>query len=155
MDESCRLPSGSPAPDEFSRILNDIKVIALIGASPKPERPSHSVMAYLQEAGFHVIPVNPGQREVRGEKCYPSLADIPGPVDTADIFLNPVRVPPIVDQAIAKGVKTIWMQLGVVHEEAAQKARRAGLTVVMNRCLRIDHAAWKIRGADRFRGKVA
>jgi predicted CoA-binding protein len=112
-------------------------------------------MAYLQEAGFRVIPVNPSQTEVRGEKCYPSLADIPAPVDTADIFLNPDRVPPVVDQAIAKGVRTVWMQLGVVHEAAAGKARAAGLTVVMNRCLKIDHAAWTSRGTDRFRGKVA
>jgi predicted CoA-binding protein len=155
MNETCRLPSGSPNPGDLARILSGIRVIALVGASPKPERPSHSVMAYLQEAGFRVIPVNPGQSEVRGSTCYPSLADIPGPVDTADIFLNPDRVPAVVDQAIAKGVKTVWMQLGVVHEGAAEKARAAGLTVVMNRCLKIDHAAWKARGNDRFRGKVA
>jgi predicted CoA-binding protein len=155
MNETCRIPPGSPTPDELARILSGIKVIALIGASPNPERPSHSVMAYLQEAGFRVIPVNPGQSEVRGEKCYPSLADIPVPVDTADIFLNSTRVPPVVDQAIAKGVRTVWMQLGVVHEEAAEKARAAGLTVVMNRCLKIDHAAWTARGADRIRGEVA
>ena len=105
------------------------------GLSPKPERPSHGVAAYLKARGYRIIPVNPGHTEILGERCYKQLADIPDAVEIVDIFRRPEAVPEIVDQAIAKKAKVIWMQEGIVHNAAAAKARAAGLTVVMNKCL--------------------
>lgn len=147
MPEECEVPKSNATPAEIAGILKGMKTIAVVGASPKPERPSHGIMAYLLSQGFRVIPVNPGQAEVLGQTCYPSLADIPEPVDVADIFLNPASVPPVVDQAIAKGVKTVWMQSGIVHNDAAAVARKAGLTVVMNKCILVEHRAWKSRSS--------
>jgi hypothetical protein len=142
-DEHCEMPAFQPTSQEILDILKSMKTIAVVGASPKPERPSHDGMRYLMSQGYRVIPVNPGQREVLGEKCYPSLLDIPEPVDVVDIFLSPENIPPVVDQAIAKGVKTVWMQSGIVHNQAGQKAKDAGLRVVMNRCLKTEHFIWK------------
>jgi predicted CoA-binding protein len=143
MNEECEVPKFNASSAEIAGILKGAKTVAVIGASPKPERPSHGIMAYLMEQGYTCIPVNPGQAEVLGQKCYPSLSDIPETVDVADIFLNPANVPPVVDQAVAKGVKTIWMQSGIVNNEAAEKARKAGLTVVMNKCIKVEHRGWK------------
>ena len=122
------------------RILTDYKRIAVVGLSADTSRPSHSVSKYLLEHGFEVIPVNPKYDAVLGQTCYPDLASIPTPVDIVDVFQRAERVPPFVDQAIAIGAKVVWMQLGIVHEEAAQKARDAGLEVVMDRCIKIEHA---------------
>lgn len=144
MNEGCEFPKFNATPVEIAGILKGMKTIAVIGASPKPERPSHGIMAYLMAQGFKCVPVNPGQAEVLGEKCYASLAEVPGTVDVADIFLNPANVGPVVDQAIAKGVKVVWMQSGIVNNEAAEKARKAGLTVVMNKCIKVEHSSWKI-----------
>lgn len=127
---------------EIHEILTNSKTIAVVGLSPKDSRPSNQVARYLQEAGYRVIPVNPGQTEILGEKCYASLLDIPEPVDIVDIFRRPEDVPPVVDQAIAIKAGVVWMQLGIVNEEAAAKARNAGLTVIMDRCLKIDHASF-------------
>jgi uncharacterized protein len=139
MPEECEVPSSNATPQEVAGVLKGMKTVAVVGASPKPERPSHGIMAYLMQQGYRVVPVNPGQAEVLGQKCYASLAEVPGPVDVADIFLNPANVPPVVDQAIAKGVKAVWMQTGIVHNAAAEKARKAGLTVVMNKCIKVEH----------------
>ena len=117
------------------------KTIAVIGASPKPERPAHWISVYLKEQGYRVIPVNPGQTEVLGDKCYKSLTDIPEAVDIVDIFREPNAVPAIVDEAIAKKAKVIWMQEGIVHNAAAEKAKAAGLKVVMNKCIYKEHQA--------------
>lgn len=125
--------------DEIKTIITDAKIIAVVGLSAKENRPSHMVGRYLQEAGFTIIPVNPGQTEILGEPCYASLRDIPGKVDVVDIFRRSEDVEPIVDDAIAIGAKVVWMQQGVINEEAGAKASQAGLQVVMDRCLKIDH----------------
>jgi uncharacterized protein len=135
----CEFPKENASQDEIAQILRSSKVIAVIGASLKPERPSHWISVYLKEQGFKVIPVNPGLSEVLGDKCYKSLNDIPEPVDIVDIFRDPSAVPAIVDEAIAKKAKAIWMQQGIVHNEAADKARAAGLQVVMNKCIYVEH----------------
>ncbi len=129
-----------PEPNSAA-ILKNYRVVAVVGASPKPERPSYQVAQYLQNHGYRVVPVNPGCKEILGEKCYPGLKDIPFPVEVVDIFRQVDAIPAIVDDAIAVGAKAIWMQLGLEEPQAAQKAEKAGLQVVMNRCMKIDHAA--------------
>ena len=121
------------------RILEDSKTIAVVGLSPKPQRPSHQVARYLMEAGYTIIPVNPGQDTILGLPCYPDLRAIPIQVDMVDIFRRPEAVLPIVEDAIAIGAKFIWMQEGIVNKEAAAKAEAAGLLVIMDRCTKIDH----------------
>ena len=121
------------------RILKDSKIIAVVGLSPKPHRPSHQVASYLMGVGYSIIPVNPGQDTILGQTCYPNLRAIPIPVDMVDIFRRPEEVLPIVDDAIDIGARFIWMQEGIVNEEAAAKAEAAGLTVIMDRCTKIDH----------------
>lgn len=123
----------------YREILKEIRTIAVVGLSPKKERPSYQVASYLLAAGFEIIPVNPGQEEILGRRCYPSLAVIPGPVDLVDIFRKSEEVPAVVAAAIAIKAKVIWMQQGIVHPEAAQAAERAGLAVVMDRCLMVEH----------------
>lgn len=125
--------------DTAQKILEQSKVIAVVGLSPKPHRDSHEVAKYLQEQGYRVVPVNPRADTILGEKAYPDLASIPEQVDVVDIFRKAEDVPPIVDQAIDIGAKAVWMQLGIVNEEAALKARTAGLGVVMDRCMLVEH----------------
>lgn len=122
------------------RILMTHKRVAMVGLSADWWRPSNFAAKYLLEHGFDLIPVNPKYDEVLGQKCYPDLASIPDPVDIVDLFQKAERVPPFVDQAIEIEAKVVWMQLGIVHEEAAQKARDAGLEVVMDRCMKIEYA---------------
>ncbi|MFZ9052553.1 MAG: CoA-binding protein [Woeseiaceae bacterium] len=122
------------------RILTDCKRVAVVGLSEDWSRPSNFVAKYLLEHGFEVIPVNPKYASILGQKCYPDLASIPTPVDIVDLFQRADRVPPFVDDAIAIGAKVVWMQLGIVNEEAAAKARAAGLEVVMDRCIKIEYA---------------
>jgi len=117
----------------------ELKTIAVVGFSPKPERPSHYVSNYLKEMGYNVIPVNPGHKEIIGIASYPDLISIPEKVDVVDIFRRSEFVPPIVDAAISIGAKAIWMQDHVIHEEAAQKAEDAGLLVVMDDCMLRQH----------------
>jgi len=120
-------------------ILKTAKVIAVVGLSPNPARDSYEVAEYLQQAGYRIIPVNPKADRILGEKVYPDLRSIPEPIDVVDIFRRSEYVPAIVDEALEIGAKTIWMQLGVVHEEAARKAADAGLEVVMDRCMLREH----------------
>jgi predicted CoA-binding protein len=122
------------------RILERYKRIAMVGLSSNEFRPSHFAAKYLLAEGYEVIPVNPREKEILGQVCYPSLTAIPGKVEVVDIFREPSAVPAIVDEAIAIGAKVIWMQLGVIHEGAAEKAAAAGLEVVMDRCMKIEHA---------------
>ncbi|MGO8738837.1 CoA-binding protein [Rhodoblastus sp.] len=124
----------------IARVLQETRTIALIGASKNPMRPSHEVMAYLQSRGYRVIPVNPGLagQVLLGETVRADLSEIEEPVDMVDIFRRSDAVPPVVDEAIAKGARTVWMQLGVRHDAAAAKAEAAGLTVIMERCPAIE-----------------
>lgn len=122
-----------------SDILRSVKTIAVVGLSSKRMRPSYSVSEYMQRAGYRIIPVNPAETEVLGEKAYPDLDSIPVPVDLVNIFRRSELVLPVVDAAIRIGAKAIWMQEDVVHEEAAEKARAAGLMVVMDRCVLKEH----------------
>ena len=125
--------------DVADRILREFRRVAVVGISDRPERDSHRVAAYLQEAGYTIIPVNPNVREVLGLRCWPSLEDAPGPIEVVDVFRRSELVPPVVASAIAVGAKAVWMQDGVVHEAAAAQARAAGLLVVMDRCMLRDH----------------
>jgi len=133
---------------DVKKILTDARTIAVVGLSPDPSRPSFEVAHYLQEAGYRIIPVNPSCDTVLGERCYKSVTDIPGEVDIVDIFRRSEHVPPIVDEAIAKGAKVVWMQLGVVNREAAAKAEEAGLAVLMDLCILREHARLKIPKRD-------
>ncbi|WP_165857723.1 CoA-binding protein [Marinobacter sp. JSM 1782161] len=124
-------------PEQIRRILESVRTIALVGASEKPHRDSHAVMAYLQGRGYRVIPVNPrlAGSTLLGETVYPNISAIPEPVDMVDLFLASHRVGAVVDEALRKpGVRVIWMQIGVIDEDAAQRAEDAGLEVVMDRC---------------------
>jgi predicted CoA-binding protein len=121
------------------RILETYKHIAMVGLSSNPFRPSHFAAIYLLSEGYDVVPVNPRENQILGQKSYASLRDVPRPVEVVDIFREPSAVPSIVEEAIEVGAKVIWMQLGVVHEEAAQRARAAGLDVVMDVCILQDH----------------
>jgi predicted CoA-binding protein len=120
-------------------ILRSARTIAVVGLSNKRFRPSYGVAEYMKRAGYRIIPVNPGQPEIMGETCYPDLDSVPGPIDIVDIFRRSEFVPEIVEAAIRKGAKAIWMQEGVIHEEAARRAEEAGIAVIMDRCLLKDH----------------
>ena len=121
-------------------LLRTTRVIAVVGLSSRRFRASYGVSEYMQKAGYRIIPVNPQEESVLGEKAYPTLDDVPDHVDMVNIFRRPEFVPEIVEAAIRKGASSIWMQEGVVHEEAAQLAKKAGLDVVMDRCLLKEHS---------------
>jgi predicted CoA-binding protein len=123
----------------ISEILHTARTIAVIGLSGKRYRPSYGVAEYMKKAGYRIIPVNPHETEILGEKCYPDLDSVPEPVDIVDIFRRSEFVPEVVEAAIRKGAKAVWMQEGVVHESAAARAESAGLAVVMDRCILKDH----------------
>lgn len=125
--------------DEMKEILLSARTIAIVGVSSNQEKDSYWIASYLKEMGYRIIPVNPTAAEILGEKVYPSLSEIPDPVDVVQVFRKPEDVPPVVDEAIKIGAKVVWMQEGISHEEAAQKARAAGLQVVMNACMRVTH----------------
>ncbi len=124
---------------DIKTILEQVKVIAVVGLSRRESRPGYYVPAYMHAAGYRIIPVNPYLEEALGEKAYPDLLSIPEPVDMVVIFRRSEDVPPVVDDAIEIGAKVVWMQLGIINEEAAAKARAAGLQVIMNSCIKIDH----------------
>ena len=126
-----------PDPEaDIERVLASYRTVAVIGVSPKPDRPSHIVARFLMDEGFRVIPVTPDAVEVLGERAYADLASIPEPVEVVDIFRKPEEVLPVVEEAIRIGAKAVWLQEGVVNDAAADMARKAGLTVVMDRCMK-------------------
>jgi uncharacterized protein len=127
--------------DPIFNVLKQARTIAVVGLSDNPLRPSHGVAAYLQTQGYHIIPVNPEIQESLGEKAYPSLLDVREKIDIVDIFRRPEFVEQVVDQAIQLKVPAVWMQEEIVHEKAAQKARQAGIFVVMDRCILVEHRA--------------
>lgn len=132
--------------DLIREILEQGKTLAVVGLSSKAMRPSHGVSDYMQGHGYRIIPVNPQEESVLGEKCYASLDAVPEPVDVVVIFRRSEFVPEVVESAIRKGAKTVWMQEGVVHEQAAERARAAGLKVVMDRCILKEHAKRFVAG---------
>lgn len=142
--------AGSPvAQSEFASsaaerldILRRYRRIAVVGLSGNERRPSYFAAVYLQAAGYEIIPVNPRATEILGQTCYPSLSEIPGPVDVVDVFRPSEAVPPIAEEAIAIGAKALWLQFGVIHYEAARRAREAGLAVVMDQCMKVEHARY-------------
>lgn len=122
-----------------AKILREYRNIAVVGVSPKPDRPSYRVASYLAEHSYNVIPVNPNAQQILGKPCYPSLSAIPEPVEVVDIFRRAEDVMPIVEEAIKIGAKVVWMQEGIINEPAASRAREAGLRVVMDKCMLKEH----------------
>lgn len=133
------MAQGNPSDEELRRLLTQARTIAMVGASSNPERPSHRIMKQLLAAGYRVIPVNPLEREVLGQRAVPSLADIREKVDIVDVFRRPEVTPSIADEAVAIGAGTLWLQQGISNEEAARRARAGGLVVVMDKCIGQTH----------------
>lgn len=128
-------------PDQLRTLLREAKTVAVVGLSPRPERPSHGVARYLTDAGYRIVPVNPGHAEILGTRSYPSLAAAAAEhaIDVVDVFRRSEAAGAVVDEAIAIRPRLVWLQLGVVDEAAAARARAAGIPIVMNRCLAVDH----------------
>jgi hypothetical protein len=139
MDSACEMPLSNATSEELRRILRTYKTVAVVGLSDRPDRDSHRVAAYLQQHGYRIVPVNPNVATVLGEPAYPGLRAVPVPVEVVDIFRKPDAVPEIVEDAIAMGARVIWMQEGIAHNAAADRARAAGLEVVMNKCMLKEH----------------
>jgi uncharacterized protein len=134
------LPDGAaPGADPILDVLARYKTIAVVGLSSNPMRPSYEVSEYMQSAGYQIVPVNPNEREVLGERSYPSLAAVPRKVEIVNVFRRSDEVAPVVDAAIRAGAKVVWLQLGIANEAAAKKAQAAGLTVVMDACILVEH----------------
>ncbi len=131
---------GIPNPDSITRILQDCRTLAVVGLSSRPSRPSHGVAAYMQRRGYRIVPVNPREQAVLGERSYPDLASVPEQIDVVVIFRKLRHIPEIVENAIRRQARVIWMQEGLAHEQAAARARAAGLEVVQNRCILKEHA---------------
>lgn len=131
--------------DNRSLILAQTKTIAVVGLSSQPSRAGHYVPAYLQRHGYHIIPVNPHLTEALGEKAYATLTAVPHPIDLALIFQRSENVPPFIDEAIAVGAKAVWLQTGIRHEAAAAQARAAGLLVVQDACMMVEHGRWQAK----------
>jgi hypothetical protein len=130
----------NPSNEEIRELLSQSTTIAVVGLSPKPSRPSYGVANYLKKQNYRIIPVNPGHHEILGEKAYPTLSDIHEKVDIVDIFRRPEQVFPIVEEAIKIKARAVWMQSGIVNHQAAQKAKEAGLVVVMDKCMYVEHS---------------
>jgi uncharacterized protein len=133
------MPFTNPDPGQIKALLKSVKTIAVVGFSPRPTRPSHTIARRMQQFGFRIIPVRPGISEGLGEPAYPNLAAVPGTIDLADVFRSGRYVPDVVEQCLRLGIKNIWLQEGAEDEESAERARAAGMTVVMGRCIMRDY----------------
>ncbi len=129
--------------NQEEKILKTYQTVAVVGLSPKSDRPSFRVASYLKEHGYRIIPVNPQAKEILSEICYPDLTSIPEPIEVVDVFRSSEQVPAVVEEAIKVEAKAVWMQEGVINEEAAARAKEAGLLVVMNKCMRKEHLKLK------------
>ena len=138
------MPHRNPSDQDLKRLLSAASTIAVVGASSNPERPSNSIMRKLKSVGYRVIPVNPNETEVLGERAYSSLLDIREPIDIVDVFRRPEYTPAIADDAVKVGAKALWLQSGVSNEDAAARATAGGLTVVMNACIGVMHALLQV-----------
>src|SRR5258708_3274250 len=138
------MPHENPSNDVLTSLLTHARTIAVVGASSNPERPSHGIMRKLLSAGYRVVPVNPRETEVLGQKAYASLADVPDKVDIVDVFRRPEYTPPIADEAVASGAKALWLQSGISNDEAAARAEAGGLIVVMDACIGVLHSLLRI-----------
>jgi predicted CoA-binding protein len=138
------MPHANPSDDELKALLTNATTIAMVGASSNPDKASHGIMQKLQKAGYKVIPVNPREAEILGERSYPSLVDIPERVDIVDVFRRAEDTPAIADEAVTIGAKALWLQTGIVNEDAAARAKAGGLEVVMDLCIGATHALLRI-----------
>ena len=134
----------NPPDPELKRLLTEATTIAMVGASSNPEKASYGIMQKLQKAGYRVIPVNPRETEILGERSYPSLIDVPERIDIVDVFRRPEDAPSIADDAVTIGAKALWLQEGIVSEDAAARARAGGLTVVMDKCIGATHSLLRV-----------
>jgi predicted CoA-binding protein len=130
----------NPSDNDLRQLLTSATTIAMVGASSNPEKPSHAIMRQLQKAGYRVIPVNPRETEILGERSYPSLVDVPERIDIVDVFRRAEDTPPIADEAVTIGAKALWLQSGIANDDAARRAAAGGLAVVMNTCIGATHA---------------
>ena len=134
----------NPSDPELKRLLTETTTIAIVGASSNPEKESYGIMQKLQKAGYHVIPVNPRETEILGERSYPSLIDVPERIDIVDVFRRPEDTPSIADDAVTIGAKALWLQTGIVSEDAAARAKAGGLIVVMDQCIGATHSLLRV-----------
>jgi predicted CoA-binding protein len=138
------MPHTNPSDQELKTLLTNATTIAMVGASSNPDKASHGIMQKLQKAGYKVIPVNPRETNILGERSYASLLDIPEPVDIVDVFRRAEDTPGIADEAVAKGAKALWLQTGISNEDAAARAKAGGLTVVMDLCIGATHSLLRV-----------
>lgn len=138
-DVVCEIPKSNPDDPRIRELLEGIKTIAVVGLSDNPERDSYKVAKYMIDHGYTIIPVNPTKESILGQKCWPDLASIPGPVDLVDVFRKMEAVPGVVDEALAIKPRAIWLQLGLAHNESAEKAQGQGVEFVQSRCLKVEH----------------
>src|SRR5262249_49416385 len=143
-DYSGRMPHSNPSDQELKQLLTDATTIAMVGASSNPDKASHGIMKKLQRAGYRVVPVNPKEPEVLGERSYASLLDVPERIDIVDVFRRAEDTPPIADEAVTIGAKARWLQTGIASEEAAARAKQGGLTVVMDACIGATHSLLRV-----------
>jgi predicted CoA-binding protein len=141
----------NPSDDDLRRLLTDASTIAMVGTSSKSDKASYGIMQKLQRAGYRVIPVNPHEAEILGERSYPSLLDIPERVDIVDVFRRPEDTPAIADEAVKIGAKALWLQTGIVNDDAANRASRGGLAVVMDACIGASHSLLRVPPKARAR----
>jgi len=138
------MPHRNPSDQELRDLLTKTRIIAMIGASSNPEKPSHGIMQRLQEVGYRVIPINPRETEVLGERAFASLSDFGGPIDIVDVFRRPEDTPAIADEAVKVGAKALWLQTGIVSEEAAARVEAGGLLAVMDACIAATHSLLRV-----------